>query len=129
MSDELKGRKEAAIIAADEAFWAKIVEAFPEATSGDFPPDAHIAWQTAMENAVEVWVNGNVPGAAEEEDDDSTCPWCTEKVRPQTPTVIVTRGYLEDGEIQVHNVGADEFYHGQCWDTMMEHTKSEEELE
>lgn len=83
-----------------------------------------------MENAVNVWVAGNVPEALEEVDDnDPDCPWCTERVRPGEPAVMVSKGYHEDGEFKVHEIGSDEIYHNTCYDTMMEHTKSEEELE
>ena len=42
------------------SFWAVIAERFPEAKSGDFPPDAEFALTKALENAVRVWLDANV---------------------------------------------------------------------
>jgi hypothetical protein len=47
--------------AADQVFWAKVAELFPEATTGDFPPDAHLMWVTAVESSIRTWVRINVP--------------------------------------------------------------------
>ena len=47
--------------AADQAFWAKVAEIFPEATTGDFPPDAHLMWVSAVESSIRTWVGINVP--------------------------------------------------------------------
>ncbi len=47
--------------AADQAFWAKVAELFPEATTGDFPPDAHLMWVSAVESSIRTWVHLNVP--------------------------------------------------------------------
>lgn len=48
-----------AVVAAQEAFWAKIAAAFPEATSGDFPPGDQLAFDAACMSAATVWVEGN----------------------------------------------------------------------
>lgn len=46
---------------ANEAFWEVIAKEFPEATTGDFPPDATFDWDLATEKAVRLWIWGNVP--------------------------------------------------------------------
>ena len=46
---------------ADDAFWAVIAEAFPEATTGDFPPDATLNWHEAIEKAIRIWLFYNMP--------------------------------------------------------------------
>jgi hypothetical protein len=57
-----------AIEAAQESFWLSIAAAFPEATSGDFPPDADLALREAMTTGVTLWVNCNVVQAPEVQD-------------------------------------------------------------
>ncbi len=62
--DDPRGRNEqmyAVGEAAQLAFWAKVSELFPEATSGDFPPDASAAFNLAATRAVGVWIEWNVP--------------------------------------------------------------------
>lgn len=59
MTDE---RIRRALEAADDAFWAKVVEFFPEAKSGDFPIDATLRWSATTERAVRLWVDLNVEG-------------------------------------------------------------------
>jgi hypothetical protein len=54
-------RIKAAIEKADLAFWAEIAKAFPEAISGDFPPDADFAFAEACEQAVDTWLLFNHP--------------------------------------------------------------------
>lgn len=51
----------AAAEAAQEAFWAVVAQAFPAALTGDFPPDADMAFDKACEEAIESWVAWNVP--------------------------------------------------------------------
>ena len=46
---------------AQEAFWASMVESYPEVKSGDFPPDAHIAFENACEIAAKIWLEFNHP--------------------------------------------------------------------
>lgn len=60
-SDELRNRIRKAVEEADLAFWDKIAKAFPEVTSGDFPPDATFAWDRARDEAVYVWLLLNHP--------------------------------------------------------------------
>jgi hypothetical protein len=55
-SDE---RIEKAVRIADDVFWGAIATEFPEITSGDFPPDAHIAFQNAQIKAVKLWLDIN----------------------------------------------------------------------
>lgn len=60
MADKtLSQRIKDAAAAAQESFWAKIVEHFPEIKTGDFPPDAMFDFDTAIDNAVRTWVLGN----------------------------------------------------------------------
>lgn len=47
--------------AAQDVFWAAIVKQFPNAKSGDFPPDATFAFNEACTEAVRVWAEYNVP--------------------------------------------------------------------
>lgn len=48
-----------------DAFWAKIAEAFPEATAGDFPFDADFQFTMMARSAVFLWCGYNVPGYKE----------------------------------------------------------------
>lgn len=41
------------------AFWAKVAEAFPSITSGDFPPDASIRFDDQCRRAIELWLRLN----------------------------------------------------------------------
>ncbi len=56
-------RMRAAVGAAQDAFWEKIAEAYPEAKHGDFPPDATVAFDDACARAVNAWVMFNVDDA------------------------------------------------------------------
>lgn len=47
---------------AELAFWAVVAKRFPSATSGDFPPEADMAFTQAARKAVVTWVRWNVPG-------------------------------------------------------------------
>jgi hypothetical protein len=49
---------------AAEVFWAKIVELYPESTSGDLSPEDCRAFDEACRRAVTLWVYWNV-GAKE----------------------------------------------------------------
>ena len=42
-------------------FWAKIVEIFPDAKSGDFPPDLSHEMSYTMEKMVKYWLIYNLP--------------------------------------------------------------------
>jgi hypothetical protein len=46
---------------AQQAFWTEFASHFPEATSGDFPPDASVAFDTAIEQATQTWLDNNMP--------------------------------------------------------------------
>jgi hypothetical protein len=43
------------------AFWEVIVKRFPQAETGDLSPGATIDLQMAAEEAIEEWINNNVP--------------------------------------------------------------------
>jgi len=51
-----------AVDKAEQAFWASIAESFPEAQSGDLPPDAVGLLMQSMTDVVKFWVHFNVPG-------------------------------------------------------------------
>ncbi len=44
---------------AQEAFWSVVADRYSEMTSGDFPPDATLAFDAACKKAVKVWVISN----------------------------------------------------------------------
>jgi len=50
-----------ALMKADLAFWAEIAKAFPEAKTGDFPPEASLKWDKARDQAVYWWLVFNHP--------------------------------------------------------------------
>lgn len=52
-------RIEQTVMAASLAFWSVVGARWPEATTGDFPPDATIAWESAAKQAVSTWVGWN----------------------------------------------------------------------
>jgi hypothetical protein len=56
MDDRLKK----ALQSAQDAFWHEIATAYPEAKSGDFPPDASYAFDVTCESAVKLWLHYNV---------------------------------------------------------------------
>ena len=47
--------------AALDKFWAEIGANYPEATTGDLPPEIVFAFEEEAERAVEVWVELNDP--------------------------------------------------------------------
>lgn len=56
----------ASTMLADEAlnaFWQVIARRFPQACTGDLGPDRASALQSAAEQAIEQWVENNVPDA------------------------------------------------------------------
>ena len=57
-----------AINEAQNSFWDVIAENFPQITTGDFPPDAHIKFYNDCESAVKVWIFGNEPNFKFEND-------------------------------------------------------------
>ncbi len=46
---------------AQQEFWARLAEQFPEIKTGDFPPDADAVFSNACIAAASVWVCGNMP--------------------------------------------------------------------
>lgn len=54
----------AATETASLAFWASVAESFPDATTGDFPPDGTLAINHAMRKAVDQWTAWNSPSMA-----------------------------------------------------------------
>lgn len=59
MSNYTTRRLDLAIREADDAFWNTIAKHYPEVKTGDFGPGETLAWQTAMEVAVETWLSNN----------------------------------------------------------------------
>lgn len=49
-----------AVRSAQEAFWARIVIAYPDAKTGDFPPEAQMAFDEACTNATRTWLHYNL---------------------------------------------------------------------
>jgi len=47
------------------AFWKVVADSFPEATSGDFPPEADLAFRRAIEHAMSCWLRYNHPALQE----------------------------------------------------------------
>jgi len=84
----MKARIKEAVEAAQDAFWAKVVELFPESVSGDFDPMFSHRWDTECEGAVSHWVYCNVPGMADEDKQ------YTYRLKLDVPhTVLNTDGY------------------------------------
>lgn len=50
------------------AFWAELANQYPECKTGDFPPDAHVAFEEAAKQAVAVWLEYNFPESDHEND-------------------------------------------------------------
>lgn len=46
---------------AERAFFAELADGYPAATSGDFPPDADLAWKEAAHAAARIWLRLNAP--------------------------------------------------------------------
>lgn len=46
---------------AQDAFWAVVAERYPNNEGGDFPADAHFAFERACQAAVRAWAESNVP--------------------------------------------------------------------
>lgn len=120
MNENFETRVKEARKKANQAFWAVLPEAFPEAKTGDFPPDAHFEWEEAVRAAIDVWVDINVRG----EYDGPICASCSRPIFQGQNAVMVSRGSIEDGAFRVQNVGSDGLYHGGCWAEIMEHTIS-----
>jgi len=54
-----EARMAEAIEDAEIAFWSVIVDAYPEATHGDFSPEATFALDAALKEAVTLWLEWN----------------------------------------------------------------------
>src|SRR6185369_659050 len=60
----IEDRKRNARNNAQQAFWTVFASHFPEAAGGDFPPDATFAFDAAIEQATQTWLDYNVPDIA-----------------------------------------------------------------
>lgn len=49
-----------------DAFWDVLLRRFPEATDGDLSPERATRLMQAAEEAIEEWINNNVPQSADE---------------------------------------------------------------
>jgi len=58
--NEFYEKPEEVLRKAQDAFWQVVAQSYPEARSGDFPPDAEMAFDNACEQAVKVWLHYNV---------------------------------------------------------------------
>lgn len=47
------------LASAGGAFWAQVAADYPWCKTGDFPPDAHIVFYKALEDAMRIWLNAN----------------------------------------------------------------------
>jgi hypothetical protein len=54
-----EARLQLAVAAGRQAFWGAVAQAYPEITTGDFSPEATLAWERATEDAVRSWRDGN----------------------------------------------------------------------
>ncbi|MDD5651080.1 MAG: hypothetical protein PHF86_11800 [Candidatus Nanoarchaeia archaeon] len=57
-----KERTDKIVALATEAFWAKVAELIPEATTGDFSPVDTVTFEKAADLAVRTWINYNTDG-------------------------------------------------------------------
>lgn len=55
---------EEALTTSMDAFWASLAERLPTITSGDFPPEATMAFYEACNLAARTWVDANLPAGA-----------------------------------------------------------------
>lgn len=58
---DLASRLHHATVAAQQAFWAKIVEAFPEVSHSEFPPESDARFDDACIAAAWTWVKEHYP--------------------------------------------------------------------
>lgn len=58
---DARSRRETALTRAREAFWVSFASSYPEVMTGDFPPDAHAAFSSSTESAVDTWLDCNLP--------------------------------------------------------------------
>ena len=52
---------------AQQAFWAKLIEIFPEVQSGDFPPLETLKFDEDCKSAIITWLNCNHPSVDDRE--------------------------------------------------------------
>ncbi len=57
-----------AVVLAQEKFWESLAASYPEIKTGDFPPDATLAFDGACMSAAAVWVSGNQSFSSEEQE-------------------------------------------------------------
>lgn len=60
----IEDRKTNARNNAQQAFWTVFASHFPEASTGDFPPAATFAFDIAIEQATQTWLDYNLPDPA-----------------------------------------------------------------
>lgn len=81
----IEDRKTNARNNAQQAFWTVFASHFPEAATGDFPPDATFAFDIAIEQATQSWLDYNIrdlnstvriPGEPLPVADSLKCPHC-----------------------------------------------------
>jgi hypothetical protein len=57
----LAHRTESALDSGQQAFWAVMVEHFPEVEAGDFGPEESVALDEALKDALRLWLYWNLP--------------------------------------------------------------------
>ena len=57
----LAHRIEPALDSGQQAFWAVMVEHFPEVEAGDFGPEEQVALDEALKDALRLWLYWNLP--------------------------------------------------------------------
>jgi len=97
---------------AEQAFWAEVAKSFPEAKSGDLDPMAVTRFSKAAQEAVRAWVEWNVPGAVDEDEDDQQAPDEDELRTNVTISDKRGRGYTAHYE-------GDEIASEEDWDDLM----------
>ena len=60
MADVTDERIQTALRNGEDAFWAAVAKAFPEATSGDLDPGLAVGLTQTMERAIRAWVDYNI---------------------------------------------------------------------
>lgn len=60
MAEVTDERIRSAVRKGEDAFWAAVAEAFPEATSGDLDPGMAVTLEQTMERAIRAWVDYNI---------------------------------------------------------------------
>lgn len=83
---------------ADEAFWASIVESFPEIKTGDLHVSDFIELQQAQQAAVKAWVEANSPSDAEELGETQKFQIPVVRTSYAFKTIEVEAGSLEEAQ-------------------------------